>query len=63
MTESVECYETLAGNGRQVQLARLPPPVLVRGVGAEVAAAAPWQVVPRLTLLCLIQTMSNLLRR
>lgn len=46
-----------------MQLARLPPPVLVRGVGADVAAAAPWQVVPRLTLLCLIQTMSNLLRR
>lgn len=51
-------------NGRQVQLARLPPPVLVRGgAEAEVAVAAPWQDVPRLILLCLIQTMSNLPRR
>lgn len=64
MTESVECCGILAENGRQVQLARLPPPVLVRG-GAEarVAVAAPWQAVPRLILLCLIQTMSNLLHR
>lgn len=65
MTESVEWYGTPAENGRQVQLARLPPPVLVRGgAEAEVAAvAAPWQAVPRLIRLCLIQTMSNLLCR